>query len=505
MCIKYVYYNSYSDEQFDITERVESCTPGYICPNPRTLHFDREYAVPRDQAKASQARNDRQPGGPTVTESSDSHSPRSLSPASASPASDASVDREPREPRRRRKSDVYVNGTKVSSTSTTIKSSPKPPSSPRTMPIPIQRAATMTYGGMEPPPERGRRPIIVEDRVPSVPGHHGLLSSTPRVMPIPLPGHADIYQHSTRRGLRDFRDLRDLREMRDLRDMRDMRDFRDLRDFRPVGGVSGLDRSSTLRRPTPSTPPNNNNFLSPNRARAERSPQGYGSAEDEKERRERRRRRRDARERASVMPSSLPTMGNTDVFGSSYESSASGAASSATSANASSTASPAVSAVKKELRWEDEMRRLQNEKINSRPKLPREQAVPTNTKLQGEVKSILKNSTTTSPAAPEGRSRASSRASSTRPPSSSRTSSRPPSSRRASFAADDDIFITGLSGLNISTPPAGPPPPMDLPTDAERTRLRDRFSMPPRRYTAGGSFKRRTEIWYPEEGRYRFM
>lgn len=532
MCIKYVYFNTYSDDLEDITERVESCTPGYICPNPRELHFDRDYAVPRDQAKASQARGDRLPGGPTNVSTP---SPCSLSPSSASPnsrtgSSDASAssaaDREPRDSRerrrhRRRTSDVYVNGTKVSSTSTTTtaSSSSKPPSSPRTMPIPIQRASTMTYGGMEPPPERGRRPIIVEERVPS------LYQSTPRMMP-------DIYNHTTIPSSRmsprpagGFRDLRDFRDVRDIRndirsDIRpDLRsDLRnDLREFRPVG----IERTSTLRRPAPlptmrpTTPTLDNNFLSPNRARVDRSPQGYGSAEDDQERQERRRRRRAARERASVMPSSLPAMGATDVFGSS-PSSTSGVGSSAAN---SASASPAVSAVNKKLRWDDEQRRLHNERIASRPKLPRDQSVPTKTKVQGEVKSILKSaSTSTSPAPPaEGRSRASSRASSTRPPSASRASSRPPSSssRRASFMGPvgdmDDIF-TGMSGLNISGSSSGAPTapgagPLDeLPLDdAERSRLRNRFSMPPRRYTAGGAFKRRTEIWYPEEGRYRFM
>ncbi|ERT00966.1 hypothetical protein HMPREF1624_02201 [Sporothrix schenckii ATCC 58251] len=536
MCIKYVYYNTYSDDQFDITERVESCTPGYICPNPRILQFDREYACPRDQAKASQARGDRLPGSAA---GASTPSPRSLSPTSASPdsragSSDAAsgADRADHPPRRRRRrtSDVYVNGTKVSSTSTTSASS-KPPSSPRTMPIPIQRAATMTYGGMEPPPERGRRPIIVEERVPS------LYQSTPRMMPIPLPTHADIYNHTTTtisgrpRPSSGFRDFRDFREFRDLRDSRpEFRpEFRpelrnDLREFRPVG----LERTSSLRRREPATPPLDSAFLSPNRARFDRSPQGYGSAEDEQERAERRRRRRAARERASVMPSSLPAMGATDVFGSS-PSSTSGVGSGVgsgmgSSAATSASTSPAVSAVKKELRWEDEQRRLQNERISRRPKMPRVQPVPTSTttntnpKLQGEVKSILKNTSTsagTSPAPPaEGRSRASSRASSTRPPSASRPSSRPPSSsRRASFVGPvgdlDDLFTTGVSGLNISTPPPPPPGPGPMDElavdDVERNRLRNRFSMPPRRYTAGGAFKRRTEIWYPEEGRYRFM
>lgn len=394
------------------------------------------------------------------------------------------------------------------------------------MPIPIKRAATMTYGGMEPAPERGRRPIIVEERVPSAAG------PPPRMMPSAYAyPHPEILHHTTarpRNPLRDFREFRDLREVRDAR----ADHFRDVRPAAHHPAAVGIERTSSLRRRSdresmpPPPPPPSDNFLSPSRARTERSPQGYGSAEDEKERAERRRRRRVARERASVMPSSLPAMGNTDVFGSSYEapSSSSAATSAATSAANSASASPAVSAVKKELRWEDEMRRLQNERIQSRPKLSRSQAVPPNTKLQGEVKSILKNTTTTSTPAgsgaatpaggrPEGRptetgasrSRASSRASSSRPPSSS--------SRRASFAGpppDFDIFTTGLSGLNISTPPPPPPaqgePPLD--DDAERayqSRLRNRFSMPPRRYTAGGPFKRRTEIWYPEEGRYRFM
>lgn len=493
MCIKTIFHNTYSDGQFDITERVESCTPGYMCANPHVVQYNRDYGCSRQQAKASQAKTDRVPGSP---------SPRSVSPSSPGSSragtsgsgvgSDAAARRT-----KIRMQDIYVNGTKIATTSSST--------APR--PIPIKRAATMTYGGMEPPPERGRRPIIVEERVPS---RAAFANQAGAASPVPV----EVLEYSSSPRRR-----------------------RSLRHDPTI--LQGVRRSSSRRREegglAPSAmPAGGDDFLSPHRLPrhgADRSPQGYGSAEDEQDRTERRRRRRAARERASVMPSSLPAFGNTDVFGSSLESSAgvssasprfasastsassSPSASPAASATAAS-ASPAVSAVKKELRWEDEMRRRQNERINMRPKLSRSQTVTdTNAKLHGEVKSILKNGNGTASGAAtpaEGRSPR-------RSPQPSPREARPSGSRRSSFvgpspttaagyASDVEDVFTSFAGLGINDRRA----PVDAADEspaaaAERNRLRNRFSMPPRRFTAGSAFKRRTEIWYPDEGRYRFM
>ncbi|EPE05836.1 hypothetical protein F503_08367 [Ophiostoma piceae UAMH 11346] len=623
MCKKTVFHNSYTDGQHDISERVESCFPGYICPDPRVVEYDRIYDCPRDQAKRNQARDDHLASPAVSPSSSRSVSPAASSASSASASTSTIDNTNERYRRRHRKSEVYVNGHRVSSTSST---SATPPSSalhtaPHTMaqPIPIRRSATMTYGGMEPAPERGRRPIIVEPMLPpmapmpqapvhthSHPHTHSPRLS-PRTSPRPAPGSShyplgpspiprtttsrpvDVFQHTTtssssprrRAPVRDFRDM----EYRDFRDFRDARDARDLRtEYRTeyrgeYRSPTRAERPFSLRRRTserdpatatttatttiPASSINRRNsvstgardFLTPHyhsvRPRADSSPMGYGSAEDEADLAERRRRRRKASERATVTPSSVPTFGNANThahsrsgsgfdsgFASSYESSGfttSPAGSSFTSPTPSSTSapgtSPATAAVKKNLRWQDEERRRHNDRISNRPKLSRDETItPANAKLQGEVKSILKN--TTPGASPRERSQSRPRETrdtrDTREPSKSRELSKSRDSRasrdtrdhdarsttnatigssssagrRASFVGDLDDLAGGVSGLNIhgNSPPASP---RHEESEAERARLRDRFEkssrfgMPPRRYTAGSSHRRRTDIWPP--------
>ena len=591
MCKKTVFHNSYTDGQHDISERVESCFPGYICPDPRVVEYDRIYDCPRDLAKLSQARHDS-----LASPAASSTSSRSVSPAASSASSAAAastIDNTNERRRRHRRSEVYVNGHKISSTASTSTAA-------HTMaqPIPIRRSATMTYGGMEPVPERGRRPILVEPMMPPMapmpqpPVHaHPHAHSprlSPRTSPRPAPGSShyplgpspiprttttsrpvDVFQHTTspssprRRG--PLRELRDM-EFRDFRDFRDARDARDLRtEYRTeyrgeYRSPTRAERPFSLRRRTserdpatatattttttiPASSINRRNsvstgtrdFLTPHyhpaRPRADSSPMGYGSAEDEAELAERRRRRRKASERATVTPSSVPTFGNANThsrsrsnsgfdsgFASSYESSGyttSPAGSSFTSPTPSSASvlgtSPATAAVKKNLRWQDEERRRQNERINNRPKLSRDETItPANAKLQGEVKSILKN--TTPGGSPHERSRSRSRLRESRDTrdhdarstTNATIGSSSSTGRRGSFAGDLDDLAGGVSGLNIhGNSPSPPASPRDGESEAERARLRDRFEkssrfgMPPRRYTAGGAHRRRTDIWPP--------
>ncbi|OAA58030.1 hypothetical protein SPI_06915 [Niveomyces insectorum RCEF 264] len=353
MCIKTVYHNTYRDGQYDVTERVEACTPGYMCANPLVVEYDREYTIARHEAKALQAKTDRAPFHASP------RAPRPSSPSGSGSGSGSSHHHNNNAPRNRT-SGIYAPASSATAApAATTSTAPRP----IPIPIPIRRAATMTYGGMEPPPERGRRPIIVEDRVPRSPRASGRVSASPA--PVEVLAHTS--SPSRRRSLRHHSQLHHHDP-----------------DFDVRRGSSGGLRAGRIPLTVP--PPESNGFLSPQRA-ADASPQGYGSAEDEKERAERRRRRRAARERASVLPSSLPAFGNTDVFGSSYESTAGGS-------NGSSSAA----------------------------------------------------------------------------------ARRPVNESRAAAAERE-----------------------------YQDRLRNRFSMPPRRYTAGNSFKRRTEIWYPDEGRYRFM
>lgn len=458
MCKKSVYYNTYSDGTSDITERIRSCYSGTICPDPSVFEYDRSYDCPRSQAKITQDRDD----------SASPASSRSVSPASSA----TSIDNTNERSRRHRRSEVYVNGQKVSSTSSTNTNT-------MSQPIPIRRSSTMPYGG-EQMPERGRRPIIVEPMAPLPQTMHA-----PRTSPRPDPGSShyplgpspmsrtttssrpvDVFQHTTaplasprrRTPTRDFHDFRTARDARDLRN-----EFRtEYRDYRteyrsptraepafslrrrtserePPVTTTTIPASSIGRRNSLSTPATRD-FLtphyrsaaastSPRRARADSSPIGYASAEDAAGREERRRRRRNNRD--TFAPASVPTApavfgniysphthshsrtgsGHDSGFASSYESSGytttSPAGSSFTSPTPSSTASgnvsevrtsPAAAAVKKNLRWQDDERRRQNEKIDRRPKLSRDETItPANAhahaKVQGEVKSILKNTT----------------------------------------------------------------------------------------------------------------
>jgi hypothetical protein len=420
MCIKTIYHNIYADGDKNITERVDCCTPGYMCANPTVRERFRQLNCTKLELSTGRASpsglSDRRP-----LYANDRNvrpmTPPSMSP---SPAGRGADDKNIRQSKR-----YSVNGVEIINHSPRRRERrerpvtyepkvhvPHAPEPPAPRPVPFQRASTMTFG-METPPERGRRPIIVEDRVPR---------QTSGAVPV---GPVDILEHT----------------------------------------------SSRLHRRSSHRDSGAGDFLTPHR-QLSRSPQGYGSAEDERERQERRRRRRELRAQASVMPASMPTFGNTDIYGSSYESSYG----SATTSNRSSIASPvvdpspAVAAVKKELRWEDQMRKQHNDRIRQRPKLSRSSTA--NAAVQGEVKSILKNGNDANPEelaelyrsvekmALEDRER--------------EASAQRRSRMEKAAQAQDDAAL--------------------------RERLRNRFSMPPRRFTAGSGAKRRTEIWYPDEG-----
>lgn len=240
----------------------------------------------------------------------------------------------------------------------------------------------------------------------------------------------------------------------------------------PIGPVEVLEHSSPRRRSSR----RDSVYLSPDLGRrSSRSPQGYASAEDEREREDRRRRRREHKTQANLYSSSVPTRYiNGDGYASSYDSSI-------------VDPSPAASAVKKELRWDDIERRRQNDKISSRPKLPRTETLR-QSKAATEVKSILKNPSVS----PSGRVRASSKG-----------------------EVIDDLYRS-MEGLGIR----------DRETSAQRMAREDReradeaqknrlsrrfdmpgpdrrFSMPPRSYTMGSGGRRREEIFYPDQRTYR--
>ena len=432
MCIKTVYHNLYLDGE-EMTERIETCTPGYLCANPRTRDVERRFNYPKVAGRSSP---DRRASTYYVED-------RHIRPASPlTPPGSRGSDTE-----RRRKS-VYLDGSKLvevrsdrsprrprAERPVVLEPKPRPqppyapePPSPRAVPA-MTRAATMPYGMETPPdvPMRGRRPIIVEERV-ATPSRKASDAAPPEVV-----------EHAT---------------------------------------AGRLQRRPTRR---------DSDLLYPARRR-ERSPQGYGSAEDEAERRERRRRRRDARAQAAGMATSVPTFGNTDVYGSSPSSYGSSASSPVLGP------SPAVSAVKKELRWEDQQRAAQNARIEARPKLSRSTtagAAPAAQGVQGEVKSILKNAGGGASPVLEAQKQ--------------------PSRRSSAALADDELadLYRSVEGMNLQERETAGERRTRLAEEKDSAaymdRLRNRFSMPPRRFTAGQGARRRTEIWYPEEGRYKYL
>ncbi|EON99718.1 hypothetical protein UCRPA7_4767 [Phaeoacremonium minimum UCRPA7] len=215
----------------------------------------------------------------------------------------------------------------------------------------------------------------------------------------------------------------------------------------------------------------------PHHRRSSRSPLEMYAADDDFERAERRR-RREMRAQRVQEPAPVPAA---DVYGSSPFGSSWGSSTAADTRVATPVivnASPAVTEVKKELRWEDQQRAKHNANIKSRPKLGRSATVTEKPTLHGEVKSILKNGQETKD--------------------------------------DLDQLYASLRGLGLNDKVAGAqrfPRQEDglsreLQEEQEyRDRLKNRFSMPSRRFTVekGGTGKRRTEVFYPEEGRYKWM
>lgn len=400
MCIKTTYHNTYSDGTRDRTERVESCSPGFLCSNPIPDKVYRNFNCTKaelDMGFKSYTTDDRR--GRPVT-------PRSISPP-GSRGSDT-------ERKHRRRTSIYRSDPVTISKPYV----PQPPS-----PIPIQRSSTMTYG-VASPPLRGRdTPLIITDPAPRY------KSSSATI---------------------------------------------------PIGPVEVLEHASPRRRP--SRRDSSGVYLSPDLRRHSRSPQGYASAEDERERAERRRRRRENKNISSKFSSSVPTPYINDGFSSSYGSS---------HTSDLVDPSPAATAVNKKLRWEDTERAKQNARISSRPKLSRSETLRMSA-AQGEVKSILKNSNSTS-TSPAGRTRAS------------------------SSARDEqmDELYRSMEGLGISERETSAQrrarEEKEMADQEQKDRLSRRFdlgpdrrfSMPPRSYTMGSGGRRRQEIFYPDQRTYR--
>ncbi|CAK7268657.1 hypothetical protein SEPCBS119000_003170 [Sporothrix epigloea] len=441
MSTKYGYHIHDKDDSSDCSEH---CSPNFICAELHSSESDRQFG------ETLEDHCDPVLNGSSNSES-DSSPARTPSPTLTSLDSDdfrsTQTSRETRGRCRSRYSDVHVNVSYASSPSPHLPASsprPRPSYPPRSMPIPISRAATMSYGSPMSPSDRGRRPIVVDPRYSATQQYSP--NNTPRVMPTYLYGPTDIYTHSARRDPRDFRGFRDPREPPEsrlsrefgARDARNTHYYYNFRDVRPAAHSMPTSFGRSLYPRSPDY------YRSPERAGAARSPRDQSTAGHIPARRRR------EWERPIVQASSLPTMGSTGVYGSSHEPTASGTASSANAAAASSgsakSSSPAAD-VKKEVRWKDEERRKQNDRIRSRPALPRQPPeTATSPKPQGKLKSILKGSPSNANA--EDGSRDSSRV------------SRSSYSRHAPSPAGnyhDDDLATGLSNLGLSSSSSRPP------------------------------------------------
>ncbi|TPX10420.1 uncharacterized protein E0L32_008639 [Thyridium curvatum] len=435
MCRKTIYHNTYIDGDRDVTERVDCCTPGRMCAAPKIREVHRQLPYIKAGHSSSPGR-----ASPAVYDR-DMYPPTPLS-NSPSPRPDGG---ERSSKYHKRGQDIYVGGTRmvevndhsgsgsrrrrgdrrpvVLESSSTQGYKPYAPEPPSPRPIPIKRSSTMTYGIDTPPREetRGRRPIIVEERVPS--------RRNPSVT-----APVDVFEHSS---------------------------------------APRLSRRNSSRRDSA--------YLAPS-SRLERSPQGYASAEDERERHERRRIRHERRAQAAAMASSAPTSHQEALYGSSY-----GSSSYASSPSSGFTSSPkfsgepsaAVHEVKKHLRWEDQMRAKQNAKIDSRPKLSRSNTTGGGG-VQTEVKSILKN-------AGEGQVPAA-----------------PKDGMAELYSSMEGLGIRGSSASRPSSREKQAQRQEDREEAEYQERLRSRFNIPPRRYTSIGP-KRRSEVWYPDEGRYKYL
>ncbi|KAI6373036.1 hypothetical protein MCOR25_003566 [Pyricularia grisea] len=287
----------------------------------------------------------------------------------------------------------------------------------KAMPIPLPRSSTMPTGHSITPSHetRGRRPVIMSEYVDG--------GETSARMPI---GPVDVLEHASSRRNSTTKRYSSTGRYED--------------HHRRSSGGSG----SGHRR-------HDSNGG---------SPLGYASGEEEANRR--RAHRRSNRPEVRQGPgfaSSAPDFGV--AYGKSPSPYASSYASTAGSTHLSS--SPAADEATKTLRWADQERRAQNDRISSRPKLARVDSVKANAsaKTQGEVKGILKNS----------------------PNSSRPQSSSGPRSRGNSVNVDD--LAAGVERLSTG--------------DDEYRRLKDRFSMPPTRrhstFAPGAGSRDRTEYW----------
>lgn len=451
MCIKNIYHNVYADGEKEIIERVETCRSGHVCSAPTVREFDRKMNYTRLQLSGSPGRMD--PLSSSVKERQPTPYYFEQQPTQRSGDADRARRREQRASQPR----VYVDGDIVTDYGLRRSNS-------RADPIPIpkaRRSSTMPIDDgyySESKRESRSRPIVVENT--NRPRRSS--SSTRREStPVPLGPYDVLYNYG-----------------------------------------SGSSRREQERRTRDS-------LLEPSRPhrRNSRSPVEVNPQDGSYDRERRPLRRAKPTIVDGPAPNTIPTdsIYGTSPYGGSYPSSfGSHRSDDFRTRSTVNNQPPPKPAVPKGVRWEDDARAAQNAKISSRPKLGRSATVTganTSSHPHGEVKGILKNSNTAATSAAKTAEAGS-----------------PPAVQPLRHDELEDLY-SSVRDLGVD----------DRETSAQRQarreregreerelqgRLRDRFSgrgrrasfdVQPGRYENASRNGRRTEVLYPDEGRYKYI
>ncbi|KUI54299.1 hypothetical protein VP1G_01785 [Cytospora mali] len=455
MCIKNIYHNTYIDGERDITERVETCRPGHVCTDPILREFDRKINCTRLQLAGSPGRAD----SPSASLRDRQPTPYYLDHQSTPRSGD--TDRERRRERRGSQQRIYVDGDRVTDYGLRRSNS-------RVEPIPIpktRRSSTMPMPVedgyySEPKRESRSRPIIVES------SDRPRRSSSARreSATVPLGPFDVLYNYGSGSSRRDQeRRTRDS-YMEPTRSHR--RHSRSPVEVFPQDDTHNPERRRLRRaRPTIVDGPAPTNIpadaLYGSSPYAGSYPSSYGS------------------HRSEDYWTRLPTV---------------------------NPQSPPMGGASKGVRWEDDPRAAQNAKISSRPKLSRSNTITgagTGPQPNVEVKGILKNSTTATPGAPKAAETGS-----------------PPAVQPLRRDQLEDLY-TSVQNLGVGERETSTQRAARLEKEEEereerewQERLRNRFSgrdrrasmdMPPRRFEKTSRSGRRTEVFYPDGGRYKYI
>lgn len=455
MCIKNIYHNLYVDGEKDVTERVDACRSGHICSDPIVREFDRKINCTRLQLSVVPGRTD----SPSSSLKDRQPTPYYFDHRSSPPYGDS--DRERRREKRASQQRLYVDGDRVADYGM------RRSGSRRAEPIPIpkvRRSSTMPIDDgyySEPRREHRSRPIVVEN------GDRSRRSSSQRreSSAVPLGPYDVLYNYGA--------------------------------------GSSRRDRERHAR----------DSYMEPSRShrRHSKSPvEVYGEADQYDRERRRLRRAKPTIVDGPATGVSAEAIYGSSPFGGSYDSSYGSHPSDdpwARHAPFSAQTSPETRApAAKGVRWDDDPRAAQNAKINSRPKLSRSATITgagTGSHLRGEVKGILKN---TQPITAYDTTTAAG-------------SGSPPAVQPLRREELDDLYksVRGI-GVDERETPAQRQARREKEERDEREyrdRLLNRFSprdrrasfdMPPRRFTVekGSRGGRRSEVFYPDEGRYKY-